>query len=449
MFLSTLLRTVGILGSSAQDSDSDSDDQEKQPQISTNEILLAALKRAVDVYTYNSGVEEAQHDETPAPQPVPTNAILLSALMRAMDMYETSRRAQEVAEQEETTAAADHPSPPRSDLMTQLRPQHYRSMIDNLSLPDGSELYLPSALAMLARTQPIVSANVETIEDPDTQTATLIMALQDELDHAEHLELVNQSADMDWSTYRNSEYSAQSSPSAGRSLPDPESEHTQTKYCGICMEDTSIEDIFCVGGCDHTYCRTCIHPYIKSRIDQQDVTPRCPHGDCDVVLSDGDLTLVLTLEEQEEYYRKCQDLAVASVPGLFQCLQDDCRGIGALAADDPHFVCPLCRAERCVQCNTRQWHEGLTCEQLRQRERDNELHPEQLRQIYGNSSVYQCGSCAFGPIERAYCSDLATHHGERVGNAVINNCCPRCGWFANDISQWPAWNGQLHPSVAT
>jgi hypothetical protein len=30
---------------------------------------------------------------------------------------------------------------------------------------------------------------------------------------------------------------------------------------------------------------------------------------------------------------------------------------------------------------------------------------------------------------------------------VINNACPRCGWFSSDIDEWPRWDGQLSEEV--
>lgn len=152
---------------------------------------------------------------------------------------------------------------------------------------------------------------------------------------------------------------------------------------------------------------------------------------------------MLTIDEQQLYYDTCMNLAVGSVPDVFKCLDENCRGVIVLPANDPHFTCPLCHSERCVACNTRAWHDGLTCEQLRQRERDSELQPEQLRALYGNRVVYQCGGRGFGPIEHQYCHNLQTHQGEARGNARIRNNCPRCDWFAADIAAWPRWNEQM------
>jgi hypothetical protein len=67
---------------------------------------------------------------------------------------------------------------------------------------------------------------------------------------------------------------------------------------------------------------------------------------------------------------------------------------------------------------------------------------EQLRAQFPNGR--QCGKCGFGPVGHADCGNLRSHHREHVRRgAVTNNACPRCGWFADNIRDWPKWNGQL------
>merc|ERR1712060_493507 len=61
----------------------------------------------------------------------------------------------------------------------------------------------------------------------------------------------------------------------------------------------------------------------------------------------------------------------------------------------------------------------------------------------------QCGRCGHGPIEHYACDDLLTHQGQVTGNTKINNACPKCGWFRPDSSQWPRWDGNVHPEVIT
>jgi len=60
----------------------------------------------------------------------------------------------------------------------------------------------------------------------------------------------------------------------------------------------------------------------------------------------------------------------------------------------------------------------------------------------------QCGECGYGPIEHYACDNLQSHHNEARGRNRINNACPQCGWFRENIASWPKWNGRMHPGVA-
>jgi hypothetical protein len=50
-------------------------------------------------------------------------------------------------------------------------------------------------------------------------------------------------------------------------------------------------------------------------------------------------------------------------------------------------------------------------------------------------SPRRCARCWFGPVAHTGCLNLATHHGQ----GAISNACPRCGWFARTLNEWPAW----------
>lgn len=64
------------------------------------------------------------------------------------------------------------------------------------------------------------------------------------------------------------------------------------------------------------------------------------------------------------------------------------------------------------------------------------------RQYLGRA--FQCASCGFGPIDHYGCGDLLSHHMERDGaGGVAKNSCPRCDWFSEDLSDWPAWDGKV------
>lgn len=70
------------------------------------------------------------------------------------------------------------------------------------------------------------------------------------------------------------------------------------------------------------------------------------------------------------------------------------------------------------------------------------LLADQLRAQFPNA--FQCSRCSFGPIDFNGCNDLAAHHEQAMlGGALVRNSCPRCGWFAQSIRDWPRWNGHV------
>ena len=52
-------------------------------------------------------------------------------------------------------------------------------------------------------------------------------------------------------------------------------------------------------------------------------------------------------------------------------------------------------------------------------------------------NAVMCKQCFLGPIEPAFCDDMAAHHGVVMHGSQkpVNNSCPRCGWFGSDRSQ--------------
>ncbi|KAJ0410080.1 hypothetical protein ATCC90586_004930 [Pythium insidiosum] len=299
---------------------------------------------------------------------------VMAALACAMRMLMGSPRAG-------SQSAVAPPQPERArSTIEPLQPHQYHDIIQ---LVTKDTMHVPTAIEVLRRTNPIAAARLESL-DRDTQQQLLIPALQNELDSAQLREIQARATDgLDFG------YSPLPSPVAADPQPEPA---PTTIRCEICLDDDPIEDVFIVEQCGHAYCRDSMRNYILGRIDNQDLTPQCPNDGCETRLTDAEMTQVLTEQEQLDYYNTCMSLAVGTVPGLFQCMQEDCHGVASLPPDDPRFVCPICRAERCVACNTRTWHDGLDCEQHRQRERDSVLHPEQLQRIYGSRRAFQCGS---------------------------------------------------------
>jgi len=61
-----------------------------------------------------------------------------------------------------------------------------------------------------------------------------------------------------------------------------------------------------------------------------------------------------------------------------------------------------------------------------------------------------CPNCNFGPILKAGCDNLRTHHGELAkfknskGQSIVNsNSCPKCGYLTEDWKQMRKWDGKI------
>lgn len=57
----------------------------------------------------------------------------------------------------------------------------------------------------------------------------------------------------------------------------------------------------------------------------------------------------------------------------------------------------------------------------------------------------QCRACGYGPLWNENCSELITHHAQRIETGgQIDNTCPRCGSFVHDTAFMDQWNGTTH-----
>lgn len=215
---------------------------------------------------------------------------LVAALTRAMQMMLRSPTARGTGseEQQPTPQQARRPSPVSE---APLRADQYEDMVHLLESAESGEIYLPSAIAMPSRTRPVESSTIRAA-DSATRRVLLLDALREEADSVRLNDLVAKSMG-EGAMKLNFGYvlppsppgSTRRRPVAARPPPPPPvPEPPRTMRCDICMNDDPVEDMFIVSECDHAYCRDSMRNYILGRIDEQDVTPKCPHDGCEMVL---------------------------------------------------------------------------------------------------------------------------------------------------------------------
>jgi len=194
------------------------------------------------------------------------------------------------------------------------------------------------------------------------------------------------------------------------------------KLCCICFMEDHDADTLAVS-CDnnHYMCQTCFSGWVESE-SEIETNPQnillnggritCPckkSDDCDSLAYANKLIAMVVTDELYEKYLRARDYVVGkeAVAGALSKIKG-----GDMDA----------------------------------------VEQEQIRNMYCTKdgySAYMCGQCNFGPIDHGWCSNLSSHHGaEKHGGGSINNACPKCGWFAKDISGWPRWDGKFQsPSL--
>ncbi|KAL0436871.1 UNVERIFIED_CONTAM: hypothetical protein Sradi_0395000 [Sesamum radiatum] len=52
-----------------------------------------------------------------------------------------------------------------------------------------------------------------------------------------------------------------------------------TESCTICLEDTYVDQMFLITGCQHRYCISCMSRHVQFKLLQA-ILPKCPHENC-------------------------------------------------------------------------------------------------------------------------------------------------------------------------
>ncbi|KAJ0393777.1 hypothetical protein ATCC90586_003763 [Pythium insidiosum] len=196
------------------------------------------------------------------------------------------------------------------------------------------------------------------------------------------------------------------------------------RTCTLCFGDDNLAGVECASG--HFVCDSCFDHHVQAQCELSMEVLRGRDGG------------VLCPRNNAHYTPQCRAEAFSDQV-VAQHVRDHTyvRYLGVRRSIWEHVIFQKSQAaiEQIRQQVGRQMSEELARNQLR----------ESLQRDMPNARM--CGRCGFGPVDHAFCYNLRTHHGETVGRggrvAAINNACPQCGWFADEIAQWPTWDGVL------
>lgn len=152
-------------------------------------------------------------------------------------------------------------------------------------------------------------------------------------------------------------------------------------HCRICMEDVpeameaklkSCPD----SECTRRVCRTCMEEFIKNWANSNRLKPiLCPAG-CMNNLDGLECADFLDSCEAGSGEQLRMQQLLQSMSNLKYCANPHCNTpfefLGGSGPDYSKVLCPLCKVESCVSCNT-VYHTGITCEEVAKHEPLGEL----------------------------------------------------------------------------
>lgn len=197
--------------------------------------------------------------------------------------------------------------------------------------------------------------------------------------------------------------------------------------CVVCYNRSS-STVMCSAG--HQTCATCLVHLTKESI-------RRP-------------LFEVSAEEKERsrYNVTCHSTTFCKKPFSFQ---DTIATVDSATADMLDMANKQLFHDQRREAERKEEEERKELEEERKKKAEEE---ESIRQAHtrgdGTFLGYMCANpnCLYGPVMHCYCNDLHAHHGQVVGNASINNSCPRCKTVPNHSNSelaifWIPWDGTV------
>ncbi|XP_067329876.1 E3 ubiquitin-protein ligase RNF31 isoform X3 [Channa argus] len=181
-----------------------------------------------------------------------------------------------------------------------------------------------------------------------------------------------------------------------------------THSCPICQDQVTFSKIITMTHCSCFMCQTCFKMFflaaIKERSIEQMVCPQCGRPEIKgqkgmeesmdyFNLLDTQIRHFLPPDVHELFQRKLRDRALQEMPNFCWCAH---CSFGMLhEAERLRMDCPSCKKSTCSQCRS-PWapqHQGLTCEQFRHWQQQNQPDHHHTALLSYNS--IECPNCQF------------------------------------------------------
>ncbi|CAI2368115.1 unnamed protein product [Moneuplotes crassus] len=181
--------------------------------------------------------------------------------------------------------------------------------------------------------------------------------------------------------------------------------------CPICYDSIEIKDLV-LTECGHMYHAECFEMYIRSKVEVKAFPINCPSLGCMKKLPESDIREVCDEKLYQKYERFEFEHFVEQNPDLYHfCPTPDCQYVFEcdITTGPYKHDCKMCSETYCLKCKEK-WHQGLTCEELKEIKESSPEDYDVIKVIRG-SLFQRCTKCRFWVEKSEGCNHITCRCG--------------------------------------
>lgn len=184
----------------------------------------------------------------------------------------------------------------------------------------------------------------------------------------------------------------------------------QKMNCGICLDETPIEDIYIMDECEHKFCKSCLCDYIKIKIKNGETDGiLCPVLTCRREIQIREMTHLVSKEDMKKYEEFSLKKALSQMPNITYCPNILCNDAIQVIGNENHVMkCPSCKIIFCINCKV-EYHEGMTCKEYEEWKVKSK-ESEKIYKEWASKNTRQCPNCKVDIIKNKGCNHIKCIH---------------------------------------
>ncbi|KAG8371367.1 hypothetical protein BUALT_Bualt13G0080300 [Buddleja alternifolia] len=173
-----------------------------------------------------------------------------------------------------------------------------------------------------------------------------------------------------------------------------------TENCAICFDDTYVDQMFLIAGCQHSYCFSCMSKHVQFKL-LQGIIPECPHENCKSKLELDSCKKFLTPELFDVMSQRVKEASIPATEKIY-CPYPKCStllsktelqsSIGSSNVVPEARKCPKCSGYFCINCKV-PWHSNMTCAEFKRLNPYPCNEDKKLKSLATQNLWRQCPKC--------------------------------------------------------